>query len=58
MNIKETFWNCMRDADNLNYKLGQLADSVRTVDSELHDEIVKIMVLIQEVRTECGIRAE
>jgi hypothetical protein len=57
MDIKQTFWECMIAADNLNHKLGELASHVGE-NSELYEDIIAIIIKVQDVRAECGVRTE
>jgi hypothetical protein len=56
MKTKQILWNTMIAVDRLNNELSQHVDLVSDVDEQ--NDILHIMHLLQEVRTECGIRTE
>jgi hypothetical protein len=58
MNTKQIFWNAMLDADRINKELGDLLDIMQQHDAVIAGRLLTIMHDIQDVRAECGVRAE
>jgi len=58
MNEKQIFWNAVIDADRINKELGDMHDIMQQHDSVIAGKLLSLMHDIQDIRAECGIKAE